>query len=185
MSTDVRDRSALLEIARESIAFGLERGVEMSIDAVDYPDSLRILRATFVTLRYRGELQGCLGTLRAVRPLVCDVSHNAFQAAFGDERFAPLTVEQLGELDIHISILSPLEVMQVRSQDELLEQLRPGIDGLLLQDGALRATFLPSMWRQLHDARQFVTLLKHKAGMPRDHWSESTEAYRYTAEEIH
>jgi AmmeMemoRadiSam system protein A len=184
MRFDDRDKQILLDIARDSIAFGLEQGHEIPIAAGDYAEALRATRATFVTLRYRGELQGCVGTLRATRPLVWDVAHNSFQAAFADERFAPLVAAQLCELDIHISILSPLERMPVRSQDDLLAQLRPGVDGLLLQDGALRATFLPSMWPRVRDARQFVSLLQHKAGMPRDYWSESTEAYRYTAEEI-
>lgn len=184
MSLDPRDQDILLDIARDSIVFGIEHGCEVRIDAAHYPESVRAARATFVTLRHRGELQGCVGTLRAVRPLACDVAHNSFQAAFGDERFAPLVAEQLPELDIHVSILSALERMPVRSQDELLAQLRPGVDGLLLQDGALRATFLPSMWRQINDARQFLALLRQKAGMPRDHWSQRTEAYRYTAEEI-
>lgn len=184
MSLDALHRRILLDIARDSIAFGLEHGHELPITAADYPEALQVVRATFVTLRRHRELQGCVGTLRASRPLVCDVAHNAFQAAFGDERFAPLVAWQLPDLDIHISILSSLERMSVGSEEELLAQLRPGVDGLLLQDADLRATFLPSMWPQVQDARQFVSLLQHKAGMPRGYWTENTEAYRYTAEEI-
>jgi AmmeMemoRadiSam system protein A len=151
---------------------------------LDYPVALRIEQATFVTLRNAGELLGCVGTLRAHRPLVCDVVHNAYHAGFSDPRFPSLTVEQLPGLDLHISILSPLEQLIIRSEHDLLAQLRRGVDGLLIEEDRTAATFLPSMWPRLPDPRAFVRALKEKAHLPADYWSERIRAFRYTAEEL-
>ena len=178
------ERQLLRTAAVESVDFGLAQHRQMPVSELDYPDSLRIEQASFVTLRNAGELLGCIGTLRPHRPLVCDVVHNAYHAAFSDPRFAPLTAEQLPGLDLHISILSPLERLEVRSEDDLLAQLRPGIDGLLIEDGDRAATFLPAMWPRLARPRTFVRMLKEKAHLPADYWSPTLTAYRYTAEEL-
>src|SRR5215471_20369669 len=154
------DRQLLRDGAFASLQFGLAHHQPMVVSELDYPAPLRIERATFVTLRNAGELLGCVGTLRAHRPLVCDVVHNAYHAAFSDPRFPPLTAEQLPGLDLHISLLSPLERLAVRSEADLLAQLRPGIDGLVLEEERTAATFLPSMWPRLPDPRSFVRALK-------------------------
>jgi AmmeMemoRadiSam system protein A len=112
------------------------------------------------------------------------VAENAFSAAFQDSRFKPLNSSQLPELDIHISVLSPLERLHVDSEASLIEQTRPKIDGLLLREGTHTGTFLPAVWKNLTDARVFVEELKRKAGLPADYWSETMEFYRYTTETI-
>ena len=178
------ERQRLRDVAFASVAFGLEHRREMAVREHEYPESLRVEKATFVTLRGAGELLGCIGTLRPRRPLVCDVAHNAHHAAFGDPRFAPLTAARLDGLELHISILSPLERLAIRSEPDLLAQLRPDIDGLLIEDGDLAATFLPAMWPRLPQPRAFLRALKEKAGLPVDFWSHTIVAYRYTADEI-
>jgi AmmeMemoRadiSam system protein A len=178
------ERRLLRGAARESIEFGLVHHRSIAVAVLDYPEALRSEQATFVTLRSADELLGCIGTLRPHRPLVADVVHNAYHAAFGDPRFAPLTAAQLTGLDLHISILSLLEPLAIRSEEDLLAQLRPGLDGLLLEEGEQSATFLPAMWPRLQTPRTFVRVLKEKAQLPPDYWSPTIKAYRYTADEI-
>jgi AmmeMemoRadiSam system protein A len=176
-------RRILRDVARRTIEHGLS-GTELAIAAAAYPEPLREPRATFVTLRWRGELLGCIGTLRALRPLVCDVAHNAHHAAFSDLRFEPLRAERLPELDVHISILSELEPLPFASEADLVAQLRVGIDGLVITHAGHSATFLPAMWDRLPDPREFLAALKEKAGWPADFWSSEIEAARYTVEDL-
>jgi AmmeMemoRadiSam system protein A len=156
----------------------------MSVEVFEYSDRLRSQGASFVTLHRAGELLGCIGTLRPHRALVADVAHNAYQAAFNDPRFPALTQAQLLGLDLHISVLTPLEPRAIESEEDLLAQLRPGIDGLVLEDGDLAATFLPTMWPRLQTAQRFVRVLKEKAQLPPDYWSATIRAYRYSTEEF-
>jgi len=178
------DRELLRAAAHASIEFGLAQRRPMDIAVHEYPEALRAEHASFVTLHHAGELLGCIGTLRPRRPLVADVVHNAYHAAFSDPRFAPLSAGQLPGLELHISVLSPLEPLAIRSEDDLLAQLRPGLDGLVLEDGAQSATFLPAMWPRLQTPRTFVRVLKEKAELPADHWSPTIRAYRYTVDEF-
>jgi hypothetical protein len=178
------DKQLLLETAYRAIDFGLTHRRELDLPEAEYPERLRAAAATFVTLRHRGRLQGCVGTTRALRPLIRDVAHNAYHAAFHDHRFPVLVREQLGALEVHISLLSPLERLSVVSEEDLLRQLRRGVDGLVLEEADYRATFLPAMWEQLRDPLEFVRQLKEKAGLPGDYWSPGLSAFRYTAETI-
>lgn len=172
----------LLNLAREAITFGLDHGREMTVQETQYPERLREQRASFVTLKFDGELKGCIGSLEAYRSLVKDVAGNAYVAAFSDPRFEPLTPEQLTRLYIGISILSPSEELTFGSESDLLRQMRPGVDGLTLQEGRQRGTFLPSVWESLQDRQQFLRHLKLKAGLPGDYWSDSIQAFRYTTQ---
>jgi len=140
-----RDRATLLEVARAAIRHGLQHGRALDVKPADYPESLRPPRATFVTLEIDGRLRGCIGTLLAHQPLVADVAAHAYAAAFEDPRFPELTSEEFPRLEIHISVLSPPEPLQFETEDELLAQLRPGMDGLILQFRSHRATFLPAV----------------------------------------
>ncbi len=176
------DRAALLEVARRSIQQGLRYYTPLEVNPEDYPETLRPPRATFVTLTIGGRLRGCIGTLEARQPLVCDVAEHAYAAAFEDPRFPRLDEEEFPRLDIHISILSPSEPLPFSSEDDLLRQLRPGVDGLILRLGHRRATFLPSVWEELPDPYIFLSQLRHKAGLPLDYWSADLQAERYTTE---
>jgi hypothetical protein len=176
------ERAILLDVARRSITSGLEQGCPLPVEVADYPDALRPLRATFVTLESAGRLRGCIGTLEAIKPLVVDVADHAFAAAFEDPRFPPLDKKEWPGLSLQISVLSPAEPLLVRSEEDLLRQLRPGVDGLILRLGQRRSTFLPSVWESLPDPYVFVAQLKQKAGLPLDFWSAELKAERYTTE---
>jgi AmmeMemoRadiSam system protein A len=140
--------------------------------------------ACFVTLWKDGELRGCIGSLRAERPLAEEVAQRAVDAAFHDPRFPPLRPEELDQVDIEISVLQPPEPLEVMDEADLLRKLRPGVDGLILADGSHRATFLPSVWEQLPAPRDFVRQLKRKAGLSADHWSATLRFERYGAEKL-
>lgn len=177
-------RAILLAVAAKSIDHGLAHGRALVVDAQDYPEELREPGASFVTVTRGGELRGCIGSLAATRALVEDVAHNAYAAAFRDPRFAPLSPPERPSLEIHISVLSSAEPIEFTDEAQLLGQLRPGIDGLILQEGARRGTFLPSVWRSLPDPRDFLHHLKVKAGLRPDHWSNDIRVQRYTVEEF-
>ena len=176
------DRATLLRVARRSIEHGLHKSRALAVNAKDYPWSLRPLRASFVTLAIAERLRGCIGTLEARLPLVSDVAVHAYGAAFSDPRFLPLKRNELSRLRIHISVLSPPEPLRFQSQDELLAQLRPGVDGLVLSYRRHRGTFLPVVWESLPEPLSFLTHLKAKAGLAPDFWSHEIEVERYTTE---
>lgn len=179
-----KERQILLDLVHKAIKYGLEQHDIMPIEVEKYSENLQKQCACFVTLQINGELRGCIGSLEAYRPLVEDVVHNAYAAAFQDSRFNPVTAEELPKLEIHISILSQPEPMQFTSEEDLLRQLRPNIDGLIMQDGMYRGTFLPSVWESLPKPRDFLTHLKLKAGLSANYWSETIKVERYTVEFI-
>ncbi|OGS91136.1 MAG: AMMECR1 domain-containing protein [Gallionellales bacterium GWA2_60_18] len=136
--------------------------------------------ATFVTLTQCGELRGCIGSLEAHRPLAEDVHHNALAAAFRDPRFAPLQRHELAVTECEISLLSAAEAMTFGDERAALAQLRPGVDGIIFEYGRYRSTFLPQVWEQLPQPRQFMAHLKRKAGLPDTFWAEEIKLSRYT-----
>jgi AmmeMemoRadiSam system protein A len=170
----------LLDIAEASIRHGIGYGRPLSVSLKDYPHNLGEPGASFVTLNRDGQLRGCIGSLSPHRALAEDVAENAYAAAFSDPRFPPLREEELAGLDIHISILSAAEPMCFSSESELLQQLQPGVDGLIMEEGFRRGTFLPSVWEQLPSPELFLRHLKQKAGLPSDYWSDSLRVSRYT-----
>ncbi|WP_369157677.1 AmmeMemoRadiSam system protein A [Candidatus Thiodiazotropha sp. LNASS1] len=176
------ERTTLLEVAVHSIKHGLEQGVPLPVAANDYPAGLREIRACFVTLLLGGDLRGCIGHLEAHLSIVEDVAENAYAAAFRDPRFPPLTSHDRNNLEIHISVLTPAEVIDFESEQELVSKIRPSVDGLILLDGHHRGTFLPSVWESIPDTRNFLSHLKQKAGLPANYWSSTLEVYRYETE---
>nr|VFJ49246.1 MAG: hypothetical protein BECKDK2373B_GA0170837_10231 [Candidatus Kentron sp. DK] len=178
------DRQMLLKIAGDSIDHGLENKKPLPVDPKAFPPSLQKKYATFVTLEKDGQLRGCIGSLQAARPLVEDVAYNAFQAAFRDPRFPLLSRAERDRVAIKLSLLTRAVPMTFESEADLIGQLRPGVDGLILVAGGHRGTFLPSVWEQLPDPAQFLRHLKMKAGLAPDVWPEGVEVLRYTAEAI-
>ena len=174
-------RSALLVVAADAIAAGLDTGTPLEPVLDGFPPELRAIRATFVTLKREGELRGCIGSSNPSRPLVLDVAVNAFGAAFRDPRFPALSQAERAGLEISISVLSEREEMAFASQADLQGQLRPGIDGLLMELDQHRGTLLPSVWAML-PAATFLLQLKRKAGLADDFWSDRIRISRYTAE---
>lgn len=179
---DPAQRRLLLGVAAQSIAHGIEHGASLTVDLASYPDALHEIRATFVTLELDGKLRGCIGVLEGCRPLVEDVAHNAFGAAFQDPRFQPLHANEYPKLFTKISVLTPATPLIFDSESDLLHQLRPGLDGLTLQSAHHRGTFLPTVWEQLPNPREFLTHLKRKAGLAADFWSDTIQVSRYTTE---
>jgi AmmeMemoRadiSam system protein A len=155
------------------------------LDPSQYPPPLRQPRATFVTIRRRGHLRGCRGSVAAVEPLVVNVARSARSAAFADERFPPVTAGELFDLDIHISILNEPESLLVAGEAELLAALCPGHDGLILTAGTHQGLFLPAVWDKLPEPRVFLEHLKQKAGFDADFWSSDVQVQRFTVEECH
>ncbi|MFZ5524765.1 MAG: AmmeMemoRadiSam system protein A [Pseudomonadota bacterium] len=136
--------------------------------------------ACFVTLTQSGELRGCIGSLQAHRPLLADVKSNAVSAAQRDPRFTPLTVEELDITTVEVSLLSTAQEMNVRDEADALAQLRPNVDGIVFEYGRYRSTFLPQVWESLAQPRQFLAMLRRKAGLPDDFWEEGVKLSRYT-----
>ncbi len=169
----------LLRLARGSIEHGLVHAEPLPVDCDDLSQALTEPGATFTTLRLDGKLRGCRGALEAVRPLAQDVARSAFDAAFQDPRFDPVSEKDLDALRLEVSIVSPLASISFENETDLLEQLTPGTDGLLIAADTGRATFLPSVWEMLPEPRQFLTALKAKCGLPADYWSERLEFWRY------
>lgn len=181
---DSVERGTLLDVARAAIAGGLE-GRPAAVEGLERQSpALKRHAATFVTLEMGGELRGCIGTLDAFQPLIVDTAENAYAAAFRDPRFAPLRRPEYDRLDIHISILGAAEPMSFVSEADLIAQLRPGIDGLVLRERGRRGTFLPAVWASVTDARDFLGHLKVKAGLPYDYWSDTIEFSRYITTSI-
>lgn len=178
------DAGLLLKLAGESIEQFLETGYKLSPNLNKLPDRLCQPGAAFVTLTLNGQLRGCIGHLEAIQALVQDVIENARLAAFNDPRFAPLTQKEFNEITISISILSASRPMQFTSEQDLLSQIRPGIDGLILEEGGYRGTFLPSVWESLPEPGEFLHHLKQKAGLHETYWSDSVQVSRYTTQHI-
>lgn len=176
---NLQQQRELLRIARESIEYGLQHHHALAIDLNACDEQLQQQGASFVTLNKKGALRGCIGTLQPYQALVSDVGEHARAAAFSDPRFPPVTFDELADIVISISVLGKPRVISFKDEDHLIEQLRPAEDGLILQEGAHRGTFLPSVWESLPQPRQFLQQLKRKAGLAPDYWSDSLEVSRY------
>ena len=178
MYTDTH-KQQLLVTARDSIRHGLQHKTPLSVNIADYPEQLRENRATFVTLKLHRTLRGCIGTTTAVAPLIHSIAENAYAAAFRDPRFPPLTHDEYDLIHVSISILAPATSVNFTDESELLAQLHPLEDGLIIELGTRRATFLPSVWESLARPEDFLRQLKLKAGIPMNKSPE--RAWRYQA----
>ena len=184
MSLTKTQQQQLLQTAKDSIAYGLQHGQVLPVNSKDYDLELQEIRASFVTLEIDHQLRGCIGMLEAVRPLIVDIADNAFAAAFRDYRFPPVTAVEYTQLEIHLSILTKPEPISFYSEEDLLRQIRPNIDGLILQEGNQRGTFLPSVWESLPEPSDFLCHLKQKAGFSPDYWSDLVKVFRYECDII-
>lgn len=179
-TTDPRG-GALLGIARRS----LETKLRDPLSGYDGSDGARWLAepaATYVTLWSDGKIRGCLGSPVPLRPLGLDVWVTARTAAFQDLRFPPLTEEELPAVSLEVSLLSPLERLGWRDPGELLAMLRPGVDGMVLQNDLSRGVFLPFMWSEFPTPPLFLAGLKAKARLPEDFWGPEVRLWRFTVE---
>ncbi len=184
MNFTAEQRRVLLNTAHAAIDHGLNQAKHLPIQLHDYDEQLQQQQASFVTLEINDQLRGCMGSLSAIRPLIADVAHNAFMAAFHDPRFYALKNSERALLQIAISVLSVPEDLSVTDEADLLQQLRPHIDGLILHMGSHSATFLPAVWQSLSNPQDFLNQLKRKAGLPADYWSRKLQFQRYTTQLI-
>lgn len=182
MNLSDSQRRELLSLARQSIQAGIVQGRRAPCPDVPADVVPPVVRSTFVTLRIGAELRGCCGSIDAHRRLAEDVWSNAWASAFADPRFPGLNAEEYAGLDVHISVLGELELLEIADEAALLKMLRPDVDGLVLEMGAVRSTFLPAVWEQIEEPAQFVRQLKLKAGWRGDFWSRGIRVWRYTAE---
>jgi len=178
-------RVTLLGVAAAAIADVLQTGSATPADTARHEPALSEPGSTFVTLERDDELLGCIGTLEPVRALVADVAHNAIAAAFSDPRLPAITGREYEVMSIEISVLSALEPVGAASVDELANELRVGIDGVVVDAPGARATFLPAVWRHFgDDVDTFLTSLWRKAGLAPGAWHSGTRCMRYTATKI-
>jgi len=170
----------LLAIAREAI----EHVGDDFHPAAWREDWLREPGASFVTLKRDGELRGCIGTIDPHRALGDDVWHNARAAAFRDPRFPPLSPAEHDGLEVEVSVLSPRTPLAVTSEADAAAKLRPGVDGVYLEYGHARATFLPQVWESVPDPVDFLAQLRRKAGLPARFWHPDMRITRYTVDKF-
>ena len=150
----------------------------------DWPDRVFDKGAAFVTLTINGKLRGCIGTVVPHQAVGLDVADNAYDAAMRDTRFTPVKPEELEQISISISLLTDYDAVNFSSEEDLLSKIRPGIDGLIIRDGDRQGLFLPSVWEQLPDKREFLNNLKIKAGLSPSYWSDNIKVYRFRTLEI-
>ena len=173
------EQQTCLQVARDSILHGLKYGSALDVEAKDYPENLRQHLTSFVTLHLQGQLRGCIGALEASQPLIDDIGEHAYAAAFKDPRFPALTNNEFDNITIDISVLGKPEAIIFKNEQDLLRQIRPGVDGLILEHGYNRGTFLPSVWKELATVNEFFQHLKIKAGLPENWWKDDVKVSRY------
>jgi AmmeMemoRadiSam system protein A len=166
----------LLPIARAAIAAQLGK----PYPADESPAWLREPGASFITLNLNHKLRGCIGSLRAHRPLLDDVKANALAAAFRDPRFKPLSPIEYDNVVVEISLLSALTTVDFRDENTALAQLQPHVHGVIFEYGHHRSTYLPQVWESFADPAMFMATLKQKAGLPPNFWDPAVKLHTYT-----
>ncbi len=185
MMLSTEERATLLNLARETVDRVAQGQEPPAVDLDEVSERLRRKGASFVTLNEHGRLRGCIGSLEVRRPLALDVRQNAVGAASRDPRFPPVTAEEVAELTIEISVLSRPERLVYEDVSDLCEKLRPGVDGVVIEQGWHRATFLPQVWEKLSDEREFLQRLCLKAGLaPEAYSSGDLDVYTYQVEKF-
>ena len=163
----------LVRLARETIAarLGLSEAGSKKIPASDLTDPVfQEKRGTFVTLKIKKQLRGCIGCLTPSETILEGIQRNAINAALNDPRFPALTGPELEQAEIEISILTNPQKLDYADGNDLLNKLRRNIDGVIIGQGMARATFLPQVWEQLPRTEDFLAHLCRKAGLSPDEW---------------
>jgi AmmeMemoRadiSam system protein A len=180
------ERSFLLSLARQSIENCLNNIPLPPLKFSELSLNLKEQGASFVTLTYKGYLRGCVGALEAYQSLAEDVREHAIAAAFQDYRFPQVQAKEIKDIQIEISYLTRPTPLSYENPDELLKKLRPNIDGVVIQDGMHRATFLPQVWEKIPIPEEFLDQLCMKMGAPPDLWRrKKLEVKTYQVEEFH
>jgi AmmeMemoRadiSam system protein A len=180
------EKQLLLKLARQALESGVRGQPLPPLDPVALTPTLRAEGASFVTLTERGELRGCIGALEPSQSLAEDVREHAIAAALQDYRFPPVEEHELPQIEIEVSRLTLPEPLEYTTPEDLLARLRPGVDGVILQDGFRRATFLPQVWEKVADKEEFLSHLCLKMGASPDLWRRKhLEVLVYHVEEFH
>lgn len=180
------DQQQLLLIASQAVRATACARQPARLDLASLSPQLAAIGASFVTLTNRGILRGCIGTIDARIALAEDVQLHAVDAASRDYRFCPVCEEELDEIEVEISVLSPPVELEYREPGQLPQILRPGVDGVLLQSQMHRSTFLPQVWEKIPDPEQFLTALCLKAQLPGDYWQrQKLSIQTYQVESFH
>lgn len=174
------DQALMLKTALAAIEQGLQTGRHAYRIPSGVPDEMTAPGASFVTLTTPVGLRGCIGSLEARTGLLEGVAENAYSAAFRDHRFPPLSADELPDLRLEVSVLSPLVPVDFADEQELLSLMVPNEAGWVLEESFHRGTFLPTVWSSLENPADFLHELKRKAGLPPDYWSPSIKVWRYT-----
>jgi len=179
------EKELLLKIAREALEIGVIGGLLEPINLNKLPIGLQGEGVTFVTLTSCGNLRGCIGALEATRPLAVDVQHHAVAAALNDYRFSPVSQDELGEIIIEISYLTSPTPLIYDDPSDLVNKLRPGVDGVVIRDGKRRATFLPQVWDKIPETETFLNMLCQKMGSKPELWKQNRiEVFTYQVEKF-
>jgi AmmeMemoRadiSam system protein A len=180
------EKGLLLKLARQSLECGVRGQPLPPLDPAALTPALRAAGASFVTLTINGELRGCIGALEPYQSLAEDVREHAVAAALQDYRFSPVQVDELPQIEVEVSRLTLPEPLAYASAGDLLEKLRPGVDGVILKDGLRRATFLPQVWEKVAGKEEFLSHLCSKMGASPDLWRRGRlEVLVYQVEEFH
>lgn len=180
------EKDILLRLARQALECGVRGEPLPRLDLPSLPPRLQADGASFVTLTLHGQLRGCIGALEPYQPLAEDVREHAVAAALSDYRFPPVQPAELPYIHIEISRLTIPRPLEYAGAEDLLAKLRPGRDGVVLRDGARRATFLPQVWRTLPDKEDFLEHLCMKMGASPDLWRRKPlTVLTYEVEEFH
>lgn len=170
----------LVEVARETIQKALFNPKDKSEPETASSPKFQERRGTFVTLTLNGALRGCIGHILPQETLIEGVRINAINAAFRDPRFRPLGQNEFEKIKVEVSILTEPKPLPYTDANDLLAKLRPGTDGVIIRKGYHQATFLPQVWEQLPNKKDFLSHLCLKAGLDRDAWArEKMEVHAY------
>lgn len=168
------EKRALLNLARESIRNAVYGKNQPDAKLQEQSSALREPGAAFVTITKQGDLRGCIGTLEPYQPLIMDVIEHAAAAALHDFRFPPVGADEIADLELEISVLTRPERITYSSVEDLYRLIHPGRDGVVIREGARRATFLPQVWDQLTELPVFMGHLCRKMGVTADYWKRCT-----------
>ena len=164
------EKKFLMALAKKTVREMVTKGELAKVDEKGLSPKLTQTKACFVTLTKQGRLRGCIGHILPMDPLCQAIIENAASAATRDTRFSPVQADELDKLEFEISILTEPQPLPFGSPEELLQKLRPHQDGVVLQIGPRRSTFLPQVWAQLPDKVEFLNNLALKAGCAASDW---------------
>jgi len=171
---ELKDATNLIKLARNAILKGEVKD-----------ETFKEKRGVFVTLETypEEELRGCIGYPEPIFPLSTGIQKAAMGAANLDPRFNPVSKEEMEEVIVEISILTPAEEIDAKDEKEKLAKIKTGTDGLILKQGFHSGLFLPQVWAHLPNKEMFLDALCQKAGVPEGSWkAKSARLFKFRVE---